>query len=149
MKAKAALSFDEVAAAIPEATAVLLERVVSKAVASDLEVHLVGGPVRDLLLGRPLDDVDLRVGSNARALADADRALLDMHQRYLQSWQEVVLVTKSDAQGAQGVVLNRPAATEGAPQLSAALAKALEAGRGGGRRGNPGLFWFPFSAVER
>jgi len=71
MKAKAALSFDEVAAAIPEATAVLLERVVSKAVASAVEVHLVGGPVRDLLLGRPLDDVDLRVGGDARALADA------------------------------------------------------------------------------
>ena len=38
----------------------------------------------------------------------------DMHQRYLGSWQEVVLVIKDDADGAVGVVLNRPAAIEGA-----------------------------------
>jgi glucose-6-phosphate 1-epimerase/putative transcriptional regulator len=65
-----------------------------------------------------------------RSLGDADRQLLDMHQRYLGSWQEVVLVIKDDAEGAVGVVLNRPAATEGAPHLSRALVEALESDGG-------------------
>mgnify|MGYP004084964669 FL=1 len=55
-----------------------------------------------------------RLAIDPRSLGDADRQLLDMHQRYLGSWQEVVLVIKDDADGAVGVVLNRPAATEGA-----------------------------------
>merc|ERR1711924_39585 len=43
---------------------------------------------------------------------------------------EVVLVIKDDADGAVGVVLNRPAATEGAPHLSRALVEALESDGG-------------------
>ena len=62
-----------------------------------------------------------------RTLSDADRGLLDMHQRYLSTWQEVVLVTRHDgAAGSDGVVLNRPAATESSDELSAALCVALE-----------------------
>jgi len=67
-----------------------------------------------------------RLAIDPRALTDADKALLDMHQKYLGSWQEVVLVVRNDENGALGVVLNRPAATEGAPQLSQALCAALE-----------------------
>ena len=62
-----------------------------------------------------------------RTLGDADKALLDMHQKYLLTWQEVVLVTKHDAgDSSDGVVINRPAATESTRELSAALAAALE-----------------------
>ena len=71
-----------------------------------------------------------RLAIDPRSLGDADRQLLDMHQRYLGSWQEVVLVIKDDADGAVGVVLNRPAATEGAPHLSRALVEALESDGG-------------------
>ncbi|MEM9174889.1 MAG: hypothetical protein AAGC67_06615, partial [Myxococcota bacterium] len=71
MSARAALSFDDVARAIPAPTAVLLERVVAAGQARGVEVHLVGGPVRDLLLGRALDDVDLRVERDAQGLAEA------------------------------------------------------------------------------
>ena len=71
MTARPALSFGDVAAAIPPATATLLERVVAKAHDRDVEVHLVGGPVRDLLLGRALDDVDLRIEQDAQGLAEA------------------------------------------------------------------------------
>jgi len=41
-----------------------------------------------------------RLAIDPRSLGDADRQLLDMHQRYLGSWQEVVLVIKDDADGA-------------------------------------------------
>lgn len=64
------LSLDDVCAAIPEETAALLRRVCDCAAGSQ-EVHLVGGPVRDLLLKRPLSDVDLRVESGALDLAKA------------------------------------------------------------------------------
>ena len=65
------VSFDDVAGAIPAAMAALLERVVAKAQDRGVEIHLVGGPVRDLLLGRALDDVDLRVERDAQGLAEA------------------------------------------------------------------------------
>lgn len=71
-----------------------------------------------------------RLAIDPRSLGDADRQLLDMHQRHLGSWQEVVLVIKDDEKGAVGVVLNRPAATSGAPHLSRALVEALEADGG-------------------
>ncbi|MCR9097938.1 MAG: hypothetical protein NXI30_27270 [bacterium] len=65
------VSFDDVAGAIPAAMAALLERVVATAQDRGVEIHLVGGPVRDLLLGRALDDVDLRVEHDAQGLAEA------------------------------------------------------------------------------
>ena len=68
MTARPALSFDDVAGAIPRATALLLERVVAKADDRGVEVHLVGGPVRDLLLGRALE-AEPPAGRRAR---DAD-----------------------------------------------------------------------------
>jgi tRNA nucleotidyltransferase (CCA-adding enzyme) len=59
--------------AIPEAAASLLREVLKQADAQQLGVYLVGGPVRDLLLGRELRDVDLvvegRDGSGAADLA--------------------------------------------------------------------------------
>jgi len=67
---KPSLSLNDVCAAIPEATADLLMRVVQKATSRNDRLHLVGGPVRDLLLGRAISDVDLMVEGNARALAD-------------------------------------------------------------------------------
>lgn len=71
MTIASALSFDDVSAAIPPAMSGLLERVVARAHDRGVDVHLVGGPVRDLLLGRPLDDVDLRVDRDAQGLAEA------------------------------------------------------------------------------
>lgn len=68
---KAALCFDEIRAALPAATGELLTRVARRAARRGDALELVGGPVRDLLLGRPLNDVDLRVQGDARALAEA------------------------------------------------------------------------------
>lgn len=65
------LSLDDVRAAIPAATAELLTRVLQTAARRDCRVHLVGGPVRDLLLGQAVSDVDLMVEGDAQALADA------------------------------------------------------------------------------
>jgi tRNA nucleotidyltransferase (CCA-adding enzyme) len=65
----------EILAALPPATRALVERVLGAARARGEAVHLVGGPVRDFLLGRPLVDVDLIVeaadGGGAEALARA------------------------------------------------------------------------------
>lgn len=65
----------EVLRALPEADADLLRRVLDAAEAKGAFVHLVGGPVRDLLLGRALRDVDLLVegrdGIDAAGLAHA------------------------------------------------------------------------------
>ncbi|MEN8185460.1 MAG: polya polymerase, partial [Myxococcota bacterium] len=63
--------------AIPPAVLPLVRRVLSAADERDLPVYLVGGPVRDHLLGRPLRDVDLlverRAGRGAPQLARAAR----------------------------------------------------------------------------
>lgn len=63
----------EVLRSLPDPVAALVRRVLDAADARELGVHLVGGPVRDLLLGRPVRDVDLLVepagGRDAAALA--------------------------------------------------------------------------------
>jgi tRNA nucleotidyltransferase (CCA-adding enzyme) len=66
-----AFRFDEVLDALPPEHARLLERVASVAAARATALHLVGGPVRDLLLGRPLRDLDLLLEEDALALAEA------------------------------------------------------------------------------
>ncbi|MDH3211086.1 MAG: hypothetical protein OEM05_01250 [Myxococcales bacterium] len=48
-------------AALPEACAAVVAAVIAEADARRLAVYLVGGPVRDLLLGRDVGDVDLIV----------------------------------------------------------------------------------------
>jgi tRNA nucleotidyltransferase (CCA-adding enzyme) len=75
--------------ALPTAIDELLARVVGEAERKGIAVHLVGGPVRDLLLGRPLRDVDLivepREGWDAEALARAaapDGARIVSHSRF-------------------------------------------------------------------
>ncbi len=68
---KGAFRFDEVLEAIPSGPARILERVAQTAAQRGQALHLVGGPVRDLLLGRPVRDLDLLVEEDARALGDA------------------------------------------------------------------------------
>jgi tRNA nucleotidyltransferase (CCA-adding enzyme) len=68
---KPSLSFEDVREAIPDATAELLTKIAQTAASSGCGLNLVGGPVRDLLLGRALSDVDLMVQGDARALAEA------------------------------------------------------------------------------
>jgi tRNA nucleotidyltransferase (CCA-adding enzyme) len=67
----------EVLRALPEPAAPLVEALLAAADARRLRVYLVGGPVRDLLLARPLHDVDLIVepegGIAAPELADLAR----------------------------------------------------------------------------
>ena len=67
----AAWSLDDVRGALPEATGALVGRVATEAASQGTRIHLVGGPVRDLILGRPLVDVDLVVEGDARQLAEA------------------------------------------------------------------------------
>ncbi len=79
----------EVLRALPEGTADLLRALLSAADARKLPVHLVGGPVRDLLLGRGLRDVDLAVERRddadavtlGRALAGPDLKAT-VHERF-------------------------------------------------------------------
>lgn len=52
---------EEVLGSLPEAQRPLVEAVAAAAQEADARVHLVGGPVRDLLLGLPVRDVDLVV----------------------------------------------------------------------------------------
>ncbi len=47
--------------ALPEPSTAVVEAVIAEADARRLAVYLVGGPVRDLLLGRDVGDVDLIV----------------------------------------------------------------------------------------
>jgi tRNA nucleotidyltransferase (CCA-adding enzyme) len=68
---KGSLCLDDILAAVPDATAVLLSRIARVAVARATAIHLVGGPVRDLLLDREIVDVDLVVEGDVRALAEA------------------------------------------------------------------------------
>ncbi|HEU4430272.1 MAG TPA: poly(A) polymerase, partial [Myxococcota bacterium] len=50
-------------AALPEATRARVQRLASAARERGLALYLVGGPVRDLVLGRPLRDADLTVAA--------------------------------------------------------------------------------------
>jgi tRNA nucleotidyltransferase (CCA-adding enzyme) len=52
---------EQVLEALPAAARSLVDGVLAEAEARGAAVHLVGGPVRDFLLGRPLRDVDLLV----------------------------------------------------------------------------------------
>ena len=56
---KSSLSLEEILAAVPDETGALLSRIAQVAAARKTAIHLVGGPVRDLLLERELVDVDL------------------------------------------------------------------------------------------
>jgi tRNA nucleotidyltransferase (CCA-adding enzyme) len=66
-----ALSLEQILDALPEETAGLLLRVVERGAAEGIPLYLVGGPVRDLLLGREIVDVDLAVDGDARQLAES------------------------------------------------------------------------------
>jgi tRNA nucleotidyltransferase (CCA-adding enzyme) len=68
---KRSICFDDVLAAVPEATSDLLLQTAQVARGTGHSLYLVGGPVRDLLLGRPLVDVDLLLESDALGLAQA------------------------------------------------------------------------------
>jgi tRNA nucleotidyltransferase (CCA-adding enzyme) len=78
-----------VLAALPPALGPLLARLLGRADAGGIAVHLVGGPVRDYLVGRRLRDLDLLVepggGLDAAALARAaggDGARVLAHDRF-------------------------------------------------------------------
>jgi len=66
---KTGFSLDEICGVLPEATADLLVRVAETASLLGVRIHIVGGPVRDLLLERSLVDVDLLVEGAASGLA--------------------------------------------------------------------------------
>ncbi|MBW1885914.1 MAG: CCA tRNA nucleotidyltransferase, partial [Deltaproteobacteria bacterium] len=68
---KKSLRFDELLEAVPDPTAALLTRIARVAARENQALYLVGGPIRDLLLGRPLVDVDLMLEGDAKVLADA------------------------------------------------------------------------------
>lgn len=71
--------------ALPASARPLVERIAESGEALGLGVHLVGGPVRDLLLGRPLVDVDLLVearhGSHASPAAKLARHVVRAGER--------------------------------------------------------------------
>lgn len=68
---KKSIRFEEILSALPDGTGALLSRSATAAERAGVPLYIVGGPVRDLLLGRPLVDLDLMVESDAKGLADA------------------------------------------------------------------------------
>ena len=86
---RAGLSLDAVLDALPQATLPIVESVLVEARRSGVSIYLVGGPVRDLLLGRAISDVDLLVvptgdvGVEALARAAApDGGRVEVHDRF-------------------------------------------------------------------
>ena len=82
-------SFAQILAALPPPTVPLVEALIASAEAHQVPVHLVGGPVRDLLLGRPIRDVDVVIeargdfGAAKLARAAAPRgAEIEVHDRF-------------------------------------------------------------------
>jgi len=72
--------------ALPRETDALLARVLEAAASLGLAVYAVGGPVRDLLLGKPIHDVDLLVEAGdavelAKLAAPADARVIP-HDRF-------------------------------------------------------------------
>ena len=68
---KQSFRFNEVLEALPAGHARLVEWIAQAAAERGQKLHLVGGPVRDLLLARPLRDLDLLVEEDARELGEA------------------------------------------------------------------------------
>jgi tRNA nucleotidyltransferase (CCA-adding enzyme) len=66
--------FDEFRAALTESTSALLGVVLAAADAQGSEVYAVGGPVRDLLLGQPVRDLDLVVAVEGAAVSNRSGA---------------------------------------------------------------------------
>ena len=62
---------DKLSSRLPHDGARLMASIVPEAARLNARVFLVGGPVRDLLLDRPVKDIDLAVEGDAVALADA------------------------------------------------------------------------------
>jgi tRNA nucleotidyltransferase (CCA-adding enzyme) len=91
-------------------------------------VYLVGGAVRDLLLGRPVRDVDLAVEGDAaafsRALAERLGARPTVHERFGTATLALANATRMDLASARRETYSRPGAL---PQveLGAAIAEDL------------------------
>ena len=86
---KRGLRFDEILGALPDAMGEMLAGVVRVATTQGIGIHLVGGPVRDLLLGRPLVDVDLVVDGDVGQLGlavtqswDVGEIEVEAHERF-------------------------------------------------------------------
>ena len=81
-------SVDQVFGSLPPGSVPLVEAVLAEARRRRLDVYLVGGPVRDLVLGSPVADVDLVVVSAARSVEDLARGAappgsrVDVHDRF-------------------------------------------------------------------
>ncbi len=86
---------EDVLRALPDAVRPLIEALLDAARKMDRAVYLVGGPVRDFLLERPIRDVDLllddRVGTDAKARTQTfdgwvrsalPRARITLHSRF-------------------------------------------------------------------
>jgi len=79
---------DEILSKLPETGASLLGEVLAHADAKGLEVFLVGGPVRDWMLGRSLRDIDLAIesgGTTAAELAreaNSEETQIAVHERF-------------------------------------------------------------------
>ena len=76
------LSLDDVLQALPPLVLPLVESLVEAAAERDLAIHLVGGPVRDLLLERPIRDVDLMVSAPEPERADTRDCVVTMRRRF-------------------------------------------------------------------
>lgn len=83
------LSSAQILAALPPPTVPLVEALIATAESHRVPIHLVGGPVRDLLLGRAIRDVDVVVetqgdfGAAQLAKAAAPRgAGVEVHDRF-------------------------------------------------------------------
>ena len=83
-----------VESSLPPATFELLKAIAEKASEIDMSVYLVGGSVRDLLLGTPVKDLDIVVEGNAATLAfEASKELGGNVSDYAQFGTATVTIT--------------------------------------------------------
>ncbi len=80
---------DEILASLPPETVPLVQAFVRRASEQEASLYLVGGPVRDLLIGRPVRDVDLLFEPKGRLdaerlarLAAPRRARVEVYDRF-------------------------------------------------------------------
>ncbi|KAJ1445957.1 hypothetical protein M885DRAFT_578381 [Pelagophyceae sp. CCMP2097] len=71
-------------------------------------------------------DANGQLTVDARLLTEQERELVEMHQRAVAAWQEVVLVLEHSPERSTSVVINRPVAQRAERELSTALVSALE-----------------------
>ena len=111
-------------ASLPEAERTVIQRLIRLAEDAGVQLYLVGGPLRDLLLGRPSLDVDLAVEGDAITLATKAAAELNAKARTHAAFGTATLIVNARDPARAEVSKHRAEQSAAQPTLTVDIATA-------------------------